>query len=50
MEDKSLKSIKNHIRRPPSLSELTPMILVMGLTHLGSDTFIKSFNFVTTNA
>ena len=23
--------------RPPSLSELTPMIFVMGLTHLGSE-------------
>ena len=26
--------------RPSSLSELTPMILYMGLTHLGSEAFI----------
>ena len=28
--------------RPPSISELTPMIFNMGLTHLGSGTSIKN--------
>ena len=30
----------NYIWRPPSLSELTPMIFDMGLTHLGSEASI----------
>ena len=32
----------NNIFKPPSLSELTPMILDMDLTHLGSEASIFS--------
>ena len=31
----SIDLIINHIWRPPRLSELTPMIFNLGLTHLG---------------
>ena len=32
--------MKYYIWRPPSLSELSPMIFSMGLTHLGSEATI----------
>ena len=35
------------IWRPPSLSELTPMILDIGLTHLGS--WVSIFNYLIIN-
>ena len=36
----NVKSLEIQIRRSPSLSELTPIILNTGLTHLGSEASI----------
>ena len=36
-----------YIWRPPSLSELTPIIFITGLTHLGSEASIESNNIPT---
>ena len=36
----SSNSIVDNIWRSPSLSELTPMVFNMGLTHLGLEAFI----------
>ena len=39
------ENIKNHIWRPPSVSELNPMVFNTGLTYLGSETSIYSISF-----